>query len=64
MDISETMIRNMLFRPKFPFPKFAPEFHNKVRQMRELTVMRDPERRAGLMRYVVNLIVEQGFEPA
>lgn len=64
VDISETTIRSMLFGPEFPASRSTTEFYHKVGQMRDLTVIRDPDHRVGLIRWVAELIAEQGPEPA
>lgn len=64
MDIPETTIRSMLFRPKFPAPKSIAKFDHRVGQTRDLHLIRDHNRKADLIRWVFGLIAEQGSEPA
>lgn len=58
MDISESSIHCMLFGPKFPTLKSTVEFEDRVRQTRDIVVMKDLEHRASLIRWVAGYITE------
>lgn len=64
VDISETTIHRMLFGPKFPTPRSISEFEQKLRQTKDLTLMRDADCIASLMRWVAGWIIVKGSKPA
>lgn len=64
VDISEQMIRRMLFYPQYHAPSSIAEFENMLGQAKNSLVMKDLVQQTSLLRWVVDQIVELGLEPA